>query len=279
MKGVPVPSGAPAPVAPLPPRRLSQSVHFSMATSVHFSMAIDRRPHAPCFVDPRRRRHRLGARRFAPLSRVSLRTLTGPLRGTSPGVPVNRKGQDALREGDRVTGRTVARGLARIDEITPRSTVMSGRLLPIALLTMIPKVSASEVKINTSAEVEARARDSPTRYPAKRRSLPAHSRSCAPDGPSRRIRGRLGAFPARGSRVTCCGSRHSHYSSGDGPHSPGSARLRVSWMPATRGFAIGAKRAPGPLTGTRDSAVSGVLVNGGVRSCPGWGIEVRSARL
>ena len=31
MKGVPVPSGAPAPLAPLPPRRLPQSVHFSVA--------------------------------------------------------------------------------------------------------------------------------------------------------------------------------------------------------------------------------------------------------
>ena len=43
MKGVPVPSGAPAPLAPLPPRRLPQSVHFSMTRSVHFSVAIDMR--------------------------------------------------------------------------------------------------------------------------------------------------------------------------------------------------------------------------------------------
>ena len=33
---------APAPVAPLPPRRLSKSVTFSMARSVTFSVAIDR---------------------------------------------------------------------------------------------------------------------------------------------------------------------------------------------------------------------------------------------
>ena len=37
------PWAAPAPVAPLPPRRLPQSVHLSMARSVHFSMAIDKR--------------------------------------------------------------------------------------------------------------------------------------------------------------------------------------------------------------------------------------------
>ena len=41
MMGVRTPSGAPAPVAPLPPWRLPKSVHFSMATSVHFSVAID----------------------------------------------------------------------------------------------------------------------------------------------------------------------------------------------------------------------------------------------
>ena len=41
MMGVRTPSGAPAPVAPLPPRRLPKSVHFSMARSVHFSVAID----------------------------------------------------------------------------------------------------------------------------------------------------------------------------------------------------------------------------------------------
>ena len=38
--GVRTPSGAPALVATLPPRRLPKSVHFSMATSVHFSVAI-----------------------------------------------------------------------------------------------------------------------------------------------------------------------------------------------------------------------------------------------
>ena len=43
MMGVRTPSGAPAPVAPLPPWRLPKSVHFSMATSVHFSVAIDTR--------------------------------------------------------------------------------------------------------------------------------------------------------------------------------------------------------------------------------------------
>ena len=41
MMGVRTPSGAPALVATLPPRRLPKSVHFSMATSVHFSVAID----------------------------------------------------------------------------------------------------------------------------------------------------------------------------------------------------------------------------------------------
>ena len=43
MTGVPTPSGAPAPVAPLPPRGLPQSVHFSMARSVQFSVAIDKK--------------------------------------------------------------------------------------------------------------------------------------------------------------------------------------------------------------------------------------------
>ena len=42
MTGVRTPSGAPAPVAPLPSRELPRSVHFSMARSVHFSVAIDR---------------------------------------------------------------------------------------------------------------------------------------------------------------------------------------------------------------------------------------------
>ena len=45
MMGVRTPSGAPAPVAPLPPRGLPRSVHFSMARSVHFSMAIDTARH------------------------------------------------------------------------------------------------------------------------------------------------------------------------------------------------------------------------------------------
>ena len=40
MMGVRTPSGAPAPVAPLPSRELPRSVHFSMARSVHFSVAI-----------------------------------------------------------------------------------------------------------------------------------------------------------------------------------------------------------------------------------------------
>ena len=43
MRGVRVPSRAPAPVASLPLRGLAKSVHFSMARSVHFSMAIDSR--------------------------------------------------------------------------------------------------------------------------------------------------------------------------------------------------------------------------------------------
>ena len=42
--GVRTPSGAPALVATLPPRRLPKSVHFSMATSVHLSVAIDMDP-------------------------------------------------------------------------------------------------------------------------------------------------------------------------------------------------------------------------------------------
>ena len=41
MMGVRTPSGAPAPVATLPPRRLPKSVLFSMARSVHFLVAID----------------------------------------------------------------------------------------------------------------------------------------------------------------------------------------------------------------------------------------------
>ena len=41
MMGVRIPSGAPAPVAPLPPQVSPRSVTFSMARSVTFSMAID----------------------------------------------------------------------------------------------------------------------------------------------------------------------------------------------------------------------------------------------
>ena len=39
--GVRTPSGAPAPVAPLPPREFPKSVHYSMVRSVQFSVAMD----------------------------------------------------------------------------------------------------------------------------------------------------------------------------------------------------------------------------------------------
>ena len=57
MMGVRTPSGAPALVATLPPRRLPKSVHFSMATSVHCSVAIDTGIQwPPRFAVPCRRR-------------------------------------------------------------------------------------------------------------------------------------------------------------------------------------------------------------------------------
>ena len=65
MKGVPVPSGAPAPLAPLPPRRLPQNVHSSMTRSVHFSVAIDTsgnaRKHGRYMAHPIAERRRIAA--------------------------------------------------------------------------------------------------------------------------------------------------------------------------------------------------------------------------
>ena len=146
-----------------------------------------RRQALPCFVVLRQPLRRLGAGAvLRPLPRASLRTLTGLLRNTSPGVLVTQKGRDALREGSRVADRKDDPGLARIDEVRDPSPVNRDDRQPARhrLADDVPEV------LGVGGEDER-----------VRRGVGSSK------GLARRIRWRCGASPTRGSRATRYGSR------------------------------------------------------------------------